>query len=137
MHPRDLEQHNCLRLALPGLQNTWRFRSGSAEAFDVAVQGSLLISNVLALRRAVRAGVGLALLADWLVGEDLRNGTLLDVFPNHDCAVSEFDTAAWALYPNRRYLPQKVRVAIDYFRTQLRGATNRVAVDRSGDPGGA
>lgn len=119
-HPRDLESLDCLRFALPDFRTRWRFIGGDDAPLDVRVSGRLLISNALALRRAALDGLGPALLADWLVGRYLADGRLVDLFPDYECAATEFDTGAWALYPSRSYLPQKVRVTIDFLRQKLR-----------------
>lgn len=118
-HPNDLGRLNCLRFALPGLQDTWTFRAEGSAAFDVPVSGNLMISNALALRRAVIMGMGVALSADWLIDDALKTGELVDLLPEYECAATVFDTAAWALYANRSYLPQKVRTMIDYLRQSL------------------
>ena len=83
---------------------------------EVAISGRLVISNALSLRRAALDGMGPALMPDWLIGEDLAAGDLVDLLPGHDCAATAFETAAWALYPSRSYLPRKVRVMIDFLR---------------------
>lgn len=118
-HPTDLTKLNCLRFALPGLQDTWTFRAKNVAAFNVPVAGNLKISNALALRHATKIGLGVAMLPDWLINEDVRNGDLVCLCSEYDCTASVFDTAAWALYPNRSYLPQKVRVMIDFLRSNL------------------
>lgn len=118
-HPSDLAGENCLRYALPGLQSVWRFRRSAETAFEVPVQGSPLISNALALRQAAVEGLGVALLADWLIDQDLRAGHLIELFPNYQCTATDFETAAWLLYPNRSYLPRKVRVMIDYLKARV------------------
>lgn len=118
-HPGDLTQFNCLRIALPGLQNVWRFRGNDGENFEVTVDGTLLVSNPLVLRKAAQTGVGVTMLADWLIKDDLETGRLIDLFPEYSCSASDFDTAAWALYPSRTYLPQKVRVMINFLKSQL------------------
>ena len=119
--PRALTGMNCLRFALPGLGDTWTFRDEGGAAFDVAVSGTMMASNALALRRAVKSGLGVAMLADWLIDDDIRAGQLVELFPGYDCTATVFDTAAWALYPNRSYLAQRVRVMIDYLRQSLAG----------------
>jgi DNA-binding transcriptional LysR family regulator len=35
-------------------------------------------------------------------------------------AAISFDTGAWLVYPSRAFLPNKVRVAIDFLRRELR-----------------
>ena len=117
--PDDLQKHDCLRFALPGYRTLWRFRAPGQDPTEVPISGRLVISNALALHRAARDGLGPALLPDWIVGADLQSGALVDLLPGHDCTATEFDTAAWALYPSRSYLPQKVRVMIDFLRQKL------------------
>lgn len=121
-NPRDLEALDCLRFPFPDFRTRWHFVRGDATAVDVPVTGRLLISNALALRQAALDGLGPALLADWLVGRHLAEGRLVDLFPDYECAATNFDTGAWALYPSRSYLPQKVRVTIDFLRQKLRQA---------------
>lgn len=119
--PRDLGGHECLCFALPEYRTRWRFRQDGQAPFEVAVAGRLVIANALSLRRAALEGMGPALLADWLVRQDLEQGRLVDLLPGYDCTATEFDTAAWALYPSRSFLPQKVRVMIDFLREVLAG----------------
>jgi DNA-binding transcriptional LysR family regulator len=60
--------------------------------------------------------MGIVLLPRWTVAAYLRSGELVDVFPGVDATHSEFDAAAWLVYPTRRYLPLKVRVFADYLK---------------------
>lgn len=117
--PEELSGHDCLRFALPEFRTRWRFRLGDGAPFDVPVSGHMVIASALSLRRAALDGLGPVLLADWLVGKDIASGRLVDLFPDHDCTATEFDTGAWALYLSRAYLPRKVRVMIDFLRQKL------------------
>lgn len=118
-HPEELANRNCLRFALPHYRSAWLFRSGNQEPFSVKIYGKTVIAGALALREPARLGLGPALLADWLIEQDLKSGALVDLFPDFCCAASDFDTAAWILYPSRTYLPQKVRVMIDFLKKEL------------------
>ena len=117
--PRELIKFNCLRFALPEFKTSWRFKAEGSKAFDVAIDGHIIISNALSLRRAAIDGLGPVLLADWLVGKDLLAGRLVELFPGHQCTGTDFDTGVWALYPDRKFLPQRVRVMIDFLREKL------------------
>ena len=117
--PEALSAHDCLRFALPEFRTRWRFRRDGCDPFEVPVSGHTIIANALSLRRAALDGLGPALLADWLVGRDLAEGHLVDLFPDHDATATEFETGAWALYPSRAFLPRKVRAMIDFLRTKL------------------
>lgn len=117
--PEDLAKHDCLRFALPEFRTRWRFRRRNRAPFEVPVSGKTVIANALSLRSAALDGLGPVLLADWLVGLDLSTGRLVDLFPDHECTATEFDTGAWALYPSRSFLPRKVRVMINFLRERL------------------
>jgi DNA-binding transcriptional LysR family regulator len=119
--PADLADHECLRFALPEFRTRWRFRSDGVEPFEVPVSGRTIIANALSLCRLAVEGLGPVLLADWLVERDIAAGLLVDLFPDHDCTATEFDTGAWALYPSRSFLPRKVRAMIDFLREALGG----------------
>lgn len=117
--PEDLTAHECLRFALPEFRTRWRFRRDGGEPLEVPVNGRTIIANALSLRQAAIDGLGPVLLADWLVDRDLGEGRLVNLFPDHDCTATEFDTGAWALYPSRSFLPRKVRAMIDFLREKL------------------
>ncbi|MEL7487323.1 MAG: LysR family transcriptional regulator [Pseudomonadota bacterium] len=120
--PKELNEDACLRYALPGFGARWRFRARSAvadEAVIVEPAGAIAASSPLSLRSLAVAGVGPALLADWLIEDDLRAGALVDLFPDFDVAVTDFETSAWLVFPSRRYVPEKTRVMIDFLKARL------------------
>lgn len=117
--PDELSEHRVLRFTLPGYRDRWLFRDKSGEVTIVPVDGDLLISSAIGLRDAALAGLGPALLADWLIGPELRNGQLIDCFPAYRVTATEFDTAAWLIYPSRSYLPGKVRIMIDFLKEHI------------------
>lgn len=117
--PDGLREQRVLRFTLPGYRDRWLFRDKSGEVIIVPVDGDLLISSAIGLRDAAIAGLGPALLADWLIGPELHNGQLVDCFPDYRVTATEFDTAAWLIYPSRSYLPGKVRIMIDFLREHI------------------
>lgn len=119
--PEQLAAHAVLRFTLPGFRDRWLFRDAEERVSRVPVDGPLLLSNALGLRAAALAGLGPALLADWMIAGDLAIGTLIDCLPDWQVTATEFDTAAWAIYPSRSFLPTKVRVMIDFLRAALAG----------------
>lgn len=119
--PRDIQHHNCLLFPLPGFRSHWIFRDQNGQIADIPVQGRVIISNAVALQQCARAGMGLALLANWLVDQDLFSGRLIDVFPDYEVTATDFNTAAWLLYPSRSYIPRKVQVFIDFLKRSITG----------------
>ena len=65
------------------------------------------------------AGLGPALLADWMVQPEMRAGRLIDIFPHYSVTATNFETGAWLLYPSRQFLPSRVRAAVDFFKEHL------------------
>jgi DNA-binding transcriptional LysR family regulator len=114
LKPSDLIEHKCLLFALPNYRSKWKFKDKKGVIEEVPVKGQLIISNALALRQAALDSLGPALLANWLIDTDLKNGTLVNLFPDHHVTATDFNTAAWLLYPSRSYLPLKVRVVLNF-----------------------
>jgi DNA-binding transcriptional LysR family regulator len=114
--PHDVASHRCLLGAQPEFRTRWLFRNPRGAVSEVAVDGDLVVSNPLALRDCALAGMGPCLLASWLVEDDLAAGQLIDLFPKYRVTATDFQTAAWLLYPSRTYLPNKVRATIDFLK---------------------
>ncbi|WP_353308820.1 LysR family transcriptional regulator [Shimia sp. NS0008-38b] len=117
--PIELEKHDGLLFALPAFRSAWRFCVGDT-VVEALPRASITISNALAVRRAALAGMGVALLAEWTVDQDLADGTLVDLFPDHAVSAGDFDSAAWIVYPSRAYVPTRLRVFIDHLRKPLK-----------------
>ncbi len=119
--PEDISDHDSLLLALPEFRTRWLFRNADGKISTIPVKGGIVISNALAIRESMLAGLGPALLANWLIGDDIANGRCMDIFPDYEVTATSFDTGAWLIYPSRAFLPNKVRVAIDFLRQHLAG----------------
>jgi len=117
--PADLAQCECLRFPLPGYRNQWTFRDRDGQTEVVAVRGWLVMSTALALHRAVLDGLGPALLADWLIDADIAAGRLVDLFPKHEVAATNFDSAVSLLYASREHVPRRVRAFVDFMKDRL------------------
>lgn len=117
--PGDLQQHRCLVFDLPEFRSRWRFQALNGEITEVPIEGDVVISNGLAIRACAVAGMGPALLAHWLIDGDLGAGRLVDLFPHHQVTATDFQTAAWILYPSRTFLPNKVQIMMDFLEQNL------------------
>ncbi|MEL6160313.1 MAG: LysR family transcriptional regulator [Cyanobacteria bacterium J06554_11] len=115
--PAEIEQHECLLFPLAGFRSRWIFRDGMGELCEVTVRGRTVISNAIALQQCAISGMGIALLPGWLVDGDIEAGRLLDVFPMYGVTATDFNTAAWLVYPSKAYVPLKVRAFIEFLRT--------------------
>jgi DNA-binding transcriptional LysR family regulator len=116
--PDDLRAHRVLRFNLRAFRNRWIFDNGQGMQ-EVPIAGDITITPAGALLNAAVAGLGPALLPDWLVDGDIAAGRLVHCLSGWRVTATTFDTGAWAVYPSRSYLPAKVRAMIDFLRTTL------------------
>lgn len=101
-HPRQLLEHACLRFRYGQKGRPWRLARGQ-ESLELDVSGPLRSANADMLRETALAGSGIALLADWLVREDVAAGRLQRVFPDWQASPGAANDSINALYlPNHR-----------------------------------
>ena len=125
--PVELRTHNCLLFPRSGYDLDWLFRDRDGEVTTVPIQGRYLVTNSQAIRQCALAGMGIALLPDWLVREELAAGELVDLFPVHEVTATDFDSAVWLVYPSREYLALKVRAVMDLLLQRLGTASPRAS----------
>ena len=118
--PEDISNHRCVLFTLAAFRTLWQFRDRNGEITKVPVGGDIVLSNALGVRQAVLAGLGPALLPDWLTNQDIENGDLVRLLPSLDVTATTFETGAFMIYPSRAYLPNKVRVMMDFLRARVR-----------------
>ncbi|MBX4867030.1 LysR family transcriptional regulator [Rhizobium bangladeshense] len=104
----DLAAHDCLFFTSRGQRQGWRFRSGAGW---IRAQGRsrLRLDSGEAVRDAALAGLGIALLPDFLIAADLTAGRLRQVLPE----LETDETKIMALYPDGGLLEPRVRCFID------------------------
>lgn len=118
--PRDLAAHNCLAYCLSSGRTIWHFMAPGGAQIEVPVTGSLQSDNGQALLAGVRAGLGIALMPDWAVRDDLRAGRLQRLFPDHRVSHTEFDNGVYAVYQRSRHMSPKIRVFVDFIGAVFR-----------------
>ncbi|MCB2128178.1 MAG: LysR family transcriptional regulator [Rhodobacteraceae bacterium] len=114
--PEDMARHRAVLFPFRDFRSRWLFRDARGKVVEQPVDGELVLTPALALRGACLAGLGPALLPDWLIGDDVASGRLVRCLPEWEVTATTFDTAAWLVYPSRSYLPAKVRAMIDFLR---------------------
>ena len=81
-HPRELLHHACLCYAYLPTPDVWRFVNKAGEVAQVRPAGPLRANNADALAPALLAGLALAVLPDFVVGEAIEDGRLEVVMPD-------------------------------------------------------
>lgn len=115
----ELRDHACLCYAhTPGVVE-WRFAPADArdgaKSTGVRVQGPLHANNGEVIRDAAIAGLGIALLPDFIHGDALAAARLIPVLP----AWRPLPSAVYALYPQHRESSRLMRAFIEHLRAGL------------------
>lgn len=106
----DLVQHECIR----GRSDAWTFAS-KGQPYLHRPQGRFRCNSGLAVLEAALQGLGLCRLPDFYVRRHLDRGELIELLPDFRPA----DEGVWAVYPDRRHLPTKVRVVVAQLHNRL------------------
>ncbi len=108
----DLARHNCLSL---GQQRGWVFKDPNnlSQTLTLKVSGNLECNDGVVLHEWALAGRGLSWRSEWEVGEELREGRLVSVLDH----LAAPPVGIFALYPQRRHLPLRVRLFIDLLKS--------------------
>ncbi|AEC18610.1 LysR family transcriptional regulator [Pusillimonas sp. T7-7] len=109
--PDDLLRHHCLNFTVRTHWNTWTFTEhGTSRMLTIpdgpvgADQGELLHS--LALH-----GLGIVRLAEFHIGEDIRQGKLLELLKGFEPQAHD---TMYVLYPKGRSLAPRIRVFLSF-----------------------
>lgn len=108
----DLARHNCFSL---GQQRGWMFRDPQDPTKNVMlkVAGNLECNDGVVLHEWALAGRGLSWRSQWEVGEELQQGTLVSVLDH----LAAPPVGIFAVFPQRRHLPLRVRLFIDLLKS--------------------
>ncbi|ROL69136.1 LysR family transcriptional regulator [Pseudomonas chlororaphis] len=113
--PEDLQQHDCLAFAYPAgddwssVEKQWRL-SGPEGEIRVPVSGSLMINSSAGLYQAARSGMGVVMLPDALVQEDLEQERLVALLQGYQLPRRPMNL----LYAQDRYRLPKLRSFVDF-----------------------
>ena len=114
--PVDLASHACLRHTFhhTGKLEPWPLRS-QPEAPEIRLPTRFISTSIEAVDHAVRGGLGIACLPDFMVREALEQGMLQQVLDEH----LEYSGTFWILWPSSRHAAAKVRALIDHLSARL------------------
>jgi DNA-binding transcriptional LysR family regulator len=123
----ELTSHHLLHYSNQSTGNFWRLRAPSGEERQVRVGGRLTANNGDALLKAAEAGIGIALVPSFAIGDALTSGRVVQVLPQ---AMPE-PLGIHAVYPPGPFPQPKLRALIDflagYFRAFDFGAGSAAA----------
>ncbi|PID61041.1 MAG: LysR family transcriptional regulator [Gammaproteobacteria bacterium] len=107
--PEDLSRHNCLTHSSISHFNDWEFKTDNGVKVQ-RVKGNFHTNSASALHEAVKAGLGIARLANYVVQPSIEKGLVIPILQEHSVDSSSIQL----VYPHRRHLSNKVRAFTDF-----------------------
>lgn len=114
--PADLSGKPSLDLGPPREEHLWRLQGADQAKAEIRHRPRLVTDDMIALRGAAAAGVGLVQLPTIMVLDLIRAGALLRLLP--DWAPPRH--VIHAVYPSRRGLVPAIRVLLDFLEQRFR-----------------
>ncbi len=116
--PKQLISHNCLLFPRNGYNLNWLFKQNN-KISEVTIKGKHLLTQSSAIKQCTLNGMGISLLPDWLIQEEVNAGKLIHLFQNYEVTATDYNGSVWMLYPSREYLPNKVKLIRDFLVEHL------------------
>jgi len=114
--PSDLQNHNCVLFE----HYNQILVSDNAGTQLITLSGNISTNNVTVMLSAVKQDIGITVLPDLLINDLLQTGELIDIMPSLNISIKDLPiNKVFALYSNRKHLPAKVRVFLDFFRPRF------------------
>lgn len=113
-HPAQLGEHACLPYT--NVTGPWRFTGPGGQEAAVRPAGPIRTNSGDALLPALRLGLGIGILPDFIVGDDLARGSLVPI-------LTEWHTAPGALHlmtPPGALRPARVEALLTFLGDKLR-----------------
>lgn len=108
--PGDLANHRCFNFNFRRSRDEWPFTVDHHTQY-LAVRGDILTNNGETMRQLTINGLGISRLGMFHVAQDLKAGRLVELLADYNPGDSE---EIHAIFNNQRYMPQRVRVFIDF-----------------------
>jgi DNA-binding transcriptional LysR family regulator len=108
-HPADLAQHAVISYSYWSTRDEWHF-DGPQGPVSVKTQPCISTNSGDTCRVAALAHQGVILQPSFLVGPDIKAGTLIEILPQF----RSLELGIYAVYPTRKHVSAKVRALIDF-----------------------
>lgn len=110
----ELDKHDCLVSINSPARDVWTF-NGKQGIEKIQVSGRFSANNPDAIREAVLAGLGIAIIPLWMAENYIDQGYLKVILNDYQ----PLPLAVHAMYPQRRLVPLKVKRLIEHLQSHF------------------
>jgi DNA-binding transcriptional LysR family regulator len=119
-HARDLAKMPWMAIPNFYLREISLEHRGSGEVFQFSIKPRLITDNLFALRNAAVEGMEVFIGSSWMLTEQLKEGSLVQLLPEWQTA----PLAVSVVYPYARQYPARLRRFIETMREAMPAAVN-------------
>lgn len=112
--PNDLKNHNCIYYSLFQAGVEWTFLKADKK-LKVEPTGNFIVNNSDVICEMLLQGLGICQMPTFIVQKYLNTGQLVQVLTTYNLP----DHSIFAVYPERRHMPEKVKVFIDFIEKKF------------------
>lgn len=120
--PADLARHECLNFVPSMPASVWTVGGTGQASRQLKIASNVVSNQGQMLLELARADLGIVRLAEFHVMEDLVQGRLIELFPDHQ---SLEEDPIYAVYHGRRHLSPRLRVFLDFLDASFAGSPPR------------
>lgn len=102
--PKDLSHHNCFVYSYFQGKNVWPLEDG------IAVNGRLRVNSTIFMMEAIRRGLGIGFIPDFVCQSAIDSGEVVEVLAESKKPM----LTLYALYPARHFVPATLVQCIEY-----------------------
>lgn len=113
-HPQQLKQHACLTYSNLRRPRQWDYKNQYGMDIQVEVDSRININSSELELSLCCAGVGIARMPEFVLGDQLQTGQLVELFADYQKQPVE----VYLLYPSRKHMSAKVRSFIEHMLTE-------------------
>lgn len=124
--PSDLSKGH-VRLQYSNVTSGWQFKTREGDIININLPVALSANNGNFLFEAALDGQGLILSPDFICYESIRHGDLIPVLSDY---IHQAELGIYAVYPQTRYLSQRIRSFIEYLKSHYTNHSNWTIVTR-------
>ena len=118
--PADLSRHDCIIDTNLSAPRTWLFERDGERTFT-AVNGRLVVDNLVAAHAACLRGFGIARCPAFMAESAIAQGTVVPLLDGWKAP----EAAIHVVYPHRQHLSRRVRAFVDHLAQRFRGGAQR------------
>jgi DNA-binding transcriptional LysR family regulator len=116
--PDDLRRHDCLGYQREAEPVVWVFET-SAGRQALEVTGPLRANSGEVLRQAALDGLGLVLLPEWMVGQDIAAGRLIACLAELPAYPAGYEAEIYAVHARAQPVPAKITAFVAHLQARL------------------